>query len=77
MGLIQLKSAHGDWRDPRITRNVGNLIREESKITEYQDQCGGAYLVEVLTDQIIKGGFKMSNTQYKQEGYIAGTPPFS
>lgn len=48
---IDMHTATGD---PRITRNVGNLIREESKITEYQDQCGGAYLVEALTDQIIK-----------------------
>ncbi|WP_370089888.1 methylmalonyl-CoA mutase family protein [Ekhidna sp.] len=40
--------------DPRISRNTGNLIREESGISEYSDQCGGSYYVEVLTDKIIK-----------------------
>lgn len=41
--------------DPRISRNTGNLIREESRIEEYSDQCGGSYYIEVLTDKIIKG----------------------
>lgn len=40
--------------DPRISRNTGNLIREESKIATYTDQCGGSYYIETLTDQIIK-----------------------
>ena len=40
--------------DPRISRNTGNLIREESGIEEYSDQCGGSYYIEVLTDKIIK-----------------------
>lgn len=41
--------------DARISRNTGNLIREESGIEEYSDQCGGSYYIEVLTDRIIKG----------------------
>ncbi|MEQ9007873.1 MAG: methylmalonyl-CoA mutase family protein [Ekhidna sp.] len=40
--------------DSRISRNTGNLIREESGIEEYSDQCGGSYYVEVLTDRIIQ-----------------------
>ncbi|MEO9869357.1 methylmalonyl-CoA mutase family protein [Ekhidna sp.] len=40
--------------DSRISRNTGNLIREESGIKEYTDQCGGSYYIEVLTDKIIK-----------------------
>jgi methylmalonyl-CoA mutase N-terminal domain/subunit len=40
--------------DPRISRNTGNLIREESGIEEYSDQCGGSYYIEVLTDRIVK-----------------------
>lgn len=40
--------------DPRIARNVGNLIRDESKIDNYEDQCGGSYFVEVLTTKIIE-----------------------
>lgn len=40
--------------DPRISRNVGNLIRDESKITEYSDQCGGSYYLENLTAQIVE-----------------------
>lgn len=38
----------------RISRNVGNLIREESGIVQYEDQCGGSYFVESLTHQIIE-----------------------
>ncbi len=38
----------------RISRNVGNLIREESGIDVYSDQCGGSYFVETLTHTIIK-----------------------
>ncbi|WP_420575974.1 methylmalonyl-CoA mutase family protein [Ekhidna sp.] len=41
--------------DPRISRNTGNLIREESGIEEYSDQCGGSFYIEVLTDKIING----------------------
>ncbi len=48
---IDLSTATGD---SRISRNTGNLIREESGIDEYNDQCGGSYYVEVLTDKIIK-----------------------
>ncbi|MEP5612625.1 MAG: methylmalonyl-CoA mutase family protein [Cyclobacteriaceae bacterium] len=40
--------------DSRISRNVGNIIREESGITQYTDQCGGAFYVEVLTHKIIE-----------------------
>ncbi|MEM6735560.1 MAG: methylmalonyl-CoA mutase family protein [Bacteroidota bacterium] len=38
----------------RITRNIGNLIREESGIEVYKDPCGGSYLIESLTHQIIQ-----------------------
>lgn len=37
----------------RISRNVGNLIREESGISEYTDPCNGSYFVELLTHRII------------------------
>lgn len=48
---IDLPTALGD---PRITRNIGNLIRDESGIHDYSDQCGGSYYVESLTDMIIQ-----------------------
>lgn len=48
---ISMPTAIGD---PRITRNVGNLIRDESKIETYTDQCGGSYYVESLTAKIIE-----------------------
>jgi len=47
---ISMPTATGD---SRITRNVGNLIRDESKIEIYSDQCGGSYYVESLTAKII------------------------
>ncbi len=47
---IDLTTASGD---SRISRNTGNLIREESGIEEYEDQCGGSYYIEFLTDRII------------------------
>ncbi|MEM6643882.1 MAG: methylmalonyl-CoA mutase family protein [Bacteroidota bacterium] len=37
----------------RITRNVGNIIREECYVEKYEDQCGGAFYVEALTNKII------------------------
>ncbi len=48
---IDLSTATGD---SRISRNTGNLIREESGIENYSDQCGGSFYIEVLTDKIIK-----------------------
>ncbi|MBC6408855.1 MAG: hypothetical protein GDA42_00070 [Ekhidna sp.] len=48
---ISLPTAMGDRR---ISRNVGNIIREESKIESYSDQCGGSYFVESLTAKIVK-----------------------
>ncbi|MFK7953908.1 MAG: methylmalonyl-CoA mutase family protein [Ekhidna sp.] len=47
--------------DERISRNVGNLIREESGIDSYQDQCGGSYYIEVLTSKLIAETLKKSN----------------
>lgn len=38
----------------RISRNVGNIIREESGISTYTDQCGGSYFVDRLTHNIIQ-----------------------
>lgn len=37
----------------RISRNVGNIIREEAGIKQYEDQCGGSYFVEMLTHTLI------------------------
>ena len=47
--------------DSRISRNIGNLIRDESGIETYTDQCGGSFYIEVLTDKIIKSVQKRSN----------------
>lgn len=48
---VRFSTADGN---PRISRNVGNLIREESGIVQYTDQCGGSYFVESLTYKIIQ-----------------------
>lgn len=48
---LSLSTAEGS---SRISRNVGNLIREESGIDVYSDQCGGSYYVETLTHKIIQ-----------------------
>lgn len=48
---IDLPTATGE---SRISRNVGNLIREENGIEEYHDQCGGSFYIEALTHQIIQ-----------------------
>ncbi len=37
----------------RISINTAHLIREESGIKSYTDQCGGSYYIEVLTHKII------------------------
>jgi len=49
---VDFSTAQGD---SRISRNIGNLIREESGINEYTDQCGGSYYVEILTHHLIQG----------------------
>lgn len=41
-------------KNPRISRNVGHLIREEAGIRSYNGQCNGAYYVESLTHQLIE-----------------------
>ena len=38
----------------RISRNVGNIIREESGISHFEDQCGGSFYIELLTHKIIE-----------------------
>lgn len=48
---IDLPTSTGD---SRVSRNVGNIIREESGIDQYEDQCGGSFFVESLTNQIIQ-----------------------
>ncbi len=55
---IDLPTAIGD---ERISRNTANLIREESGIAEYSDQCGGSYYIESLTDRIIKAASLRQN----------------
>ena len=77
--------------DARIARNVGHLLRDESKIMDYKDQCGGAYFVEILTAKIIekvkihyknlsldlsKDQKTKNNVHYLQEGFSAGIPPY-
>ena len=48
---IDLTTAMGD---NRISRNVGNILREESGIDKYEDQCGGSFFVETVTSTIIQ-----------------------
>lgn len=40
--------------NPRISRNVGNLIREESKIATFQNAGTGSFFIDTLTDQMIQ-----------------------
>ena len=47
----------------RISRNVGNLIREESGISQYAGQCNGSYYIEVLTHKIIQACKSRLNTK--------------
>lgn len=48
---ITFQTAKGNQR---TSRNVGNIIRAEAGITQYQDQCGGSFYVEMLTHLIIE-----------------------
>ena len=38
----------------RIKRNIGNLIREETKIDAFENASLGSYFIDHLTDQIIR-----------------------
>ena len=48
---VSFETATGD---SRISRNVGNIIREESGISTYEDQCGGSFYIESLTHRIVE-----------------------
>lgn len=55
---VSFSTAEGN---SRISRNVGNLIREESGILQYTDQCGGSYYIEALTNAIVQECLKDLN----------------
>jgi methylmalonyl-CoA mutase len=38
----------------RISRNVGNLLREESKVDSFSDASGGSYYLDYLTDLMVR-----------------------
>lgn len=42
----------------RISRNVGNLIRDESKLAHFQDAASGSYFIDHLTDQLIQHAWR-------------------
>ena len=42
----------------RISRNVGNLFKEESKLGSSKDAASGSYFIDFLTDQMIRLAWK-------------------
>lgn len=45
--------------DIRISRNVGNLIRHESKIDTFQHAGSGSFFIDTLTDQMVQHAWKI------------------
>ncbi len=84
---ISLATSFGD---ENTVRNIGNLIRHESKITTFQDQLGGSYFIDVLTDRMIRDTLSSLSLEekhplpteeterklYPQENFTAGIPPY-
>lgn len=54
---IVFHSGESEWAangSHRISRNIGNLIRYESKITEIQNSANGSYFIDALTDKLAR-----------------------
>ncbi len=81
---ISFPSGNPDWAahsSARISRNVGNLLRHESKLDEMVDVSGGSYFLDFLTDQIIRSVKTIDKNpaplrRLDHEGFVAGFPPF-
>lgn len=64
--------------DSRIARNIGNLLRYESRLEELGDVCAGSYALDHLTDQFIRKAWEMMcKTNDSLPAYEVLIAPFS
>jgi len=49
----------------RISRNIGNLIRHESKLEEIQQAANGSYFIDYLTDKMTRAIWNRLKSQFE------------
>lgn len=77
------KSTWAGGGSVRISRNIGNLLRHESRLEKRVDYAGGSYFIDFLTHSLIsqcaapqEAQVKSIRDQKAHEGFLPGFPPF-
>lgn len=55
----------------RMSRNLQNILAEESFFNEVIDPAGGSYYIEKLTDELKKGAWKLFQEIESEGGFVA------
>ena len=53
----------------RISRNISNLLREESYFDKVSDPAAGSYYIEELTDKLVESGLKLFQEIEREGGF--------
>jgi methylmalonyl-CoA mutase len=54
----------------RISRNISNLLREESHFNKVSDPAAGSYYIEELTDKLIESGLEVFQEIEREGGFV-------
>ncbi len=54
----------------RISRNVSNMIKEESYFDKVADPSAGSFYIETITDEMVKKGWQLFTEIEKEGGYL-------
>lgn len=57
----------------RLSRNISNLLREESYLDKYADPSEGSYFIETLTYQIAEKGWDIMQVIERKGGFSSAT----
>ena len=55
----------------RISRNISNLLKEESYFDKVSDPAAGSYYIEELTDKLVESGLKLFQEIESEGGFAA------
>ncbi|MCK5468653.1 MAG: methylmalonyl-CoA mutase, partial [Cyclobacteriaceae bacterium] len=54
----------------RISRNVSNILKEESYFDKIVDPSAGSYYIENITDELVQGAWKLFTEIEKEGGFL-------
>ena len=54
----------------RISRNISNLLREESHFDKVSDPAAGSYYIEELTDKLVESGLEVFQEIEREGGFV-------